>query len=1335
MEKADTGRGAVRELAGLAGMLDASVSTDTLARAHALSSALHLPEGADEVDGARNLLARINGCVVYLETCWIDAADLSTKERDELRIALILGRMLITSQDARSFNARAKAAVGWTPSDPRAEASELGVHFRTVRRQFLDQGPTGTQRRRHAAAAFLDYIDRWQSSGITGTGARAAKTWSVDTAGLMARSVRYLADLDIVATLSDDEPARLSQGLYVNRAVQEDVASQVMGGLGDDVLVIGEAGHGKSSLLWWLQTKLLRDPECMPLLISAAWLVPTLRLPQGSLSPEVIDQALAEIVAAGQRPVLLLDTADLLLHDATARDIARSCLDSVRNADGRMVITCRPVEARLLRPEKLKEVHLGAYSSDEVASAVAALSACFCPNAAIDEGNDRIGDAIVRGLPAREVVTSPLLLRVLFELRSPVFPVLRELDVTALYEEYWKRRVVADVRDETSPRDVDHADLSMTAGLAGVALLSLGIPEAPGMALARYVDNAHAAWSGPVAAALEPSREAQLDLLRHRGVLQSGPTGTVKFFHQTFFEYAAARGLIRRDGMRALDRLLKIVLENPDDLFSGAVLEQVLILLGREPDSSETIRQAVSSLVGSEDRGLQSIAMMLLAHYPGVALGSVRDLLGQCSPQTLTRFGYAAPTVYASTVQPTMELLELIWNRPARDCSQLVLQTMCRLGQRDEASCLAVANASAKWGVLDLFLSVDASRIVSNPDIPALLRLLAPVQPIVVQRAVLTLVKLTGDLTTTLLDIVSSHWTFLGSVDFLNDVATAVEASQLIRKDRDGKPVREALGRVYSKHWLTKWHPASIESGELLSTEWQELLDETCQGISEDSNDVLNGAKLAGLAYVLKALPDGSPHIDVALARVRTAPTDPWQLRRSFYPLLLSSESPARVRVATQFKSHLGELPAKVHNGIGETPTPETWAAVARASLDDERVPANLVLNVLEGLPARNDDLWLREDGLVVFLLLAAYGGHPAASRALEAVRRDPAQLEGKALTIVSARFDRPELVHGDDIDVVITLAIRSGNVTQIRVLSADTRLNPEFRRHAERLEAFIEKLLHGTGGQQVTGANLWYTLIDNAVLSTESADLRVAIEAASDPRAKAALIRLLALHASRYTEAASSAIEFVGQFITISTEPAPEIQPSSTKVKEIVAEAARSALLQLNGLVRVADTASIQEVFALAVAPRIDRERTYDIENYAHAGKFITSLVTSGHEIQAIQLLELLVEQETLNRFTTNQLNGLANKLRQATRTICMHAAKDDVERLVSLVAGAEPTFARILVNSLLRDRYDESGPLLRQIAPGTLPRGVGEEISRGTRRQQRRVGTTRHLELLQPL
>ena len=130
------------------------------------------------------------------------------------------------------------------------------------------------------------------------------------TRAILNHAERYADDLG--AQLKGTIPgAADAADIYIERDIEKVLLADIRDGDATVLGLSGEAGTGKSSVLWSLRGK-LRDAGMCPLLLSATWMASdgADRLLRVS---DVVEHAL-QIRNAGMMPVVLLDTADLLLH-------------------------------------------------------------------------------------------------------------------------------------------------------------------------------------------------------------------------------------------------------------------------------------------------------------------------------------------------------------------------------------------------------------------------------------------------------------------------------------------------------------------------------------------------------------------------------------------------------------------------------------------------------------------------------------------------------------------------------------------------------------------------------------------------------------------------------------------------------------------------------------------------------------------------------------------------------------------------------------------------------------------------------------------------------------
>lgn len=495
----------------------------------------------------------------------------------------------------------------------------------------------------------------------------AARTSSSAYDRLRAVSEAALDDSDIVAFRGEGSPIRLGQGAYVRRTVEP----RLMSRLRKPVItaLVGEAGNGKSVLLWRVHRR-LRQEGCSPQLVPATSLLDDTAGP--TLTVEAIGRALREC-PADRPPVLLVDTLDLLLHDEKTRGTVGELLDMAGAAKVPTLVTSRPVEARLLRlggaeadadgaagdalaEHRIGKVTLYDYDERERNDAIGVYAASFYPPEKVAEVEDRIRNAMVRGLPLHEVCRSPLALRLLLELYAPDELPETDVDTIGLHDTYWQRRVVTDRRSSASAGS--GADLTCHAHAAGLSLLSAGSIEAKRVDLVER--------TGPLSRGCAPSVETGIDLLHSRGVLRTPPNGgRLRFFHQTFFEHTAARAVLAF-GEPVARELLNRVHEDPHDLFYGEVAAQFLLLTERRHVLWKLASHELREWLSSGERGLRVLAMRTYARMQRPredVRAAAAHALETCESDIAVDYLRLLPSVHQESFERINTELGVLWSR------------------------------------------------------------------------------------------------------------------------------------------------------------------------------------------------------------------------------------------------------------------------------------------------------------------------------------------------------------------------------------------------------------------------------------------------------------------------------------------------------------------------------------------------------------------------------------------------------------------------------------------------------------------------------------------------
>lgn len=396
---------------------------------------------------------------------------------------------------------------------------------------------------------------------------------------------------------SGTEQDAFAAGLYVSRDLEGELDGRLRTAPEVPIIVVGEPGSGKTSILWGMARRLCADASAEVFFIKASWLV------RDGAGVATVDEphlsaAIQAAALAGGTVVLIIDTVDILVNNDESWDRLVAVVDSAAAARASVVVSCRVAEATELPPTWTR-CSLGDYSIDEFGLAVAAHSRFFTQDPMQRE--DLVADMlriVARDLPMKSLCLRPLTLRMLFEIYNPA-RVSEVVDTTSLYETYWDNRVLHDRRawDTVAAEATTDRDLTAAAEMIALEMLRTGLPEVA---------------IGSILLPEGMTRQqlhTDADLLIRRGVGQRTGNATFQFFHQTFFEYAASRALVRVPGGAGINALIDRI--DGDDYFLLAVLEQTLLCAGRSresaADAAGVLRGFLDTLAGDLDDGGSSL--------------------------------------------------------------------------------------------------------------------------------------------------------------------------------------------------------------------------------------------------------------------------------------------------------------------------------------------------------------------------------------------------------------------------------------------------------------------------------------------------------------------------------------------------------------------------------------------------------------------------------------------------------------------------------------------------------------------------------------------------------
>lgn len=478
-------------------------------------------------------------------------------------------------------------------------------------------------------------------------------------------------DAESLGSVVDDDGEErtryMTDGLWVPRRAEGEVVQRLTEGAVVTALA-GEPGTGKTSLLAHIGRQIESTDLGVPLFVKApALLQSSIEGPTIAPAQVTVDQVLAacaEIAERGRRPVVLLDTADVLLAADAGRDLVIELLESLGAADARVVVASRPQEVGAIRGIFDARVEIGQYDDKEIVDALEShVRTYYDDDARAAREVHRISDLLSHGEPVGEVLRSPLAMRVTFELYAP-HQIPSELNGFELYRQFWLWRVSHDRRAEHGA-PLDQSDLSTAAERVAAVMLSQGSPEISPAATTGFV------------------RPGQIERLVKRGVLARDEDARIRFFHQTFFEHAAGRWFASQTSA-TFKSLVDRFVSNPQDLFRAPVVEQALLhRCAADPAAANTLLTELAdhdNAVGAS----ATFVFGLVDNPPPDLLFRVRSqLAGAPSGAMAKRYLGVARVVPKARIPEAAETLVQLWNAGGNSVREDALTALCSLASRD----------------------------------------------------------------------------------------------------------------------------------------------------------------------------------------------------------------------------------------------------------------------------------------------------------------------------------------------------------------------------------------------------------------------------------------------------------------------------------------------------------------------------------------------------------------------------------------------------------------------------------------------------------------------------
>lgn len=650
-----------------------------------------------------------------------------------------------------------------------------------------------------------------------------------------------LSTVEIIMTSHELVTINLDD-VYVQRELQEIIIHRLIQPRkkreNEFILVEGEAGRGKTSLLWFLMTYLKEKKDELPLIPIFLKATELIDPSQTDLHNKIF--SVSDLYrSTNKQLVLLVDTLDLILQEQKHIDQVRFLISKFQSKEIRIIATSRIQEAQYLKRtiHPIKVYTLSEYSPSELKEAIKKYTYRYAfrykEHFSLEKEYQRILNLVDKELSLRKICLNPLTLRMIYSIYMPN-KIPSNINVHRLYNDYWDKKVKQEYRPEVE-KPTSTVNLSFVTRILALTLVKEGVTEIKRNEFLPILEY-------------KKLEEDQLDMLINRGIVRFTKLG-IGFFHQTFLEYAAGKAFIMDSNRSGISLLKKRIHFRSDNLFLLPIYEQLLIQAGIFSHYDVLIFEEIDFLVSSPNISANFSALsiyILINRKMYLVRDNIIQLINQ-KEECLRKYFELAPNIPQNRVEDLFEDLLFIWRNVKKDSVKFsFLNLLFRFVPFD-------------FGVVKSF--IEASNIQSifyNND----------KNEVGIHR--------TTNYIYTLSELLPQYfnWAWKQLVEFIKaspkDQKLHVQVFDAIRKSLEKNPdfcdfpatnLSRDLKDIYSHFHDTELYLELIESfGKLWLIEWakgkEEIIFHQCWNSLNSSNIFEFQTKLSALATFLKQNPD-----------------------------------------------------------------------------------------------------------------------------------------------------------------------------------------------------------------------------------------------------------------------------------------------------------------------------------------------------------------------------------------------------------------------------------------------------------------------------------------------
>jgi nucleoside phosphorylase len=1104
------------------------------------------------------------------------------------------------------------------------------------------------------------------------------------------------ADARLVSTETSVEGnVYLDQDLYVSRVAEEKVVEHLK--VSEDrrkpIVVIGEAGRGKTSLLWHIYSSLTGLELWEPWLIKSSMLVGSLREERfkNNLSSEIIVRAVDESISRRRRPILLVDTVDLLLHDESSRDFLVGLVLKLENLGCQTILSTRPQEVSRLNAFEFRRVTLLDYEGVELEEAITKHVNRFYLEARQESNVQQIAsimEAVARGLPLREVCENPLTLRMLFTIYRPA-KIPPDINVFELYQQYWTHRVESDLRAGSPFAPPDSVNADAAAELVALAMLAEGSPEIPSRRVKQFLEEMGV-------------NGEHLDVLASRGVLHSSDTGLTSFFHQTFFEHSAARGLLRRLTPQPLALIQKRLNARKDDLFITPIYEQAL-LLGDESDPELSAAAELAIIELFESNSLSALMSALYvychrAHVSATVRAAARRALGTSEEAVQIRFLELAPNIPSRRLSDLYEELNIIWDTGSLRTKDHFIDLLKRLVPRDWKS------------VSKFFDQKELSRWVFGQENSStlgrkLLQVITVVSFFDTNWCWQHLLEFCGaslprsggrELAIAVVNFLVENASLFGRKSIASRFEEAMRGLTLDRA-RDFHELARSIGRLWAEEWAA--------NGRSISS----ILSEV-----DDVDKVRAVTRTRGLPIILAK----ADETEAAIA-VHHFETEQNHYNRSLWIDYVLPEWLEALNNSETTSDSLSYLPRHIVKVLSSTDDDWKRKAPFVEAIRYTNLTASGLSRLLPFASFSDPKLWMDQDRLAIIFGDGFFAGHPGPESAVLLLKSNP---ESHAMTI--SKVILPSLLKrilksARTMDTFFEIALAAEDLAHImRALEVLPHPSPAgFHKWSRQVEELCLNVLRSNRRPQQRryAILVWEDLLRRGTTPVhELKELLKLMKSEVDPRVRGPLLAII----GRSTTGMKYDLDEVFEVLE------PVARGTNLDLRRRALLAIANVITDFPG--EISEHAS--RALDIALSPPLDAERLYSMR------PVIERLVKTDVDLTGDLAVRLLkgAHEAGLGKGGRHKIYG---RLKQTLRVVVRYSGHHRRHQLLGLVSLVDRILGSMITDAICHEALAELSPELDTLLDSDVPGDIKQIILRYRYTQERALGGQGWPEIYQTL